>query len=253
MRRNSSLLHNGIIDVSVVSARIWSNLLKGASILIADKLKFSEAGQALLLGVAFGVDRNVNPAGAHCAMGTEYMGSSSANPHDNNDSYGKHGHRLHSAITLEADVARKLSSDTDRAYKEVERLDNMGEDDMPILQMAEESCKKCLSSAKGGFFARLKDEHLLASLIVTRKKWSSRGGLKYVNVFRLRVWKYLPPSSCKVITCVEGETLKQGLFFGRPSSPPIRDTSYKRMTVARPLDTRVATLDEIVAALESGQ
>nr|GEW99865.1 reverse transcriptase domain-containing protein [Tanacetum cinerariifolium] len=48
---------------------------------------------------------------------------------DNHDSY--------------TDVARKLSSDTGRAYKEVERLEKMGEDGMPILQMAEESCKKC--------------------------------------------------------------------------------------------------------------
>ncbi|GJZ62929.1 hypothetical protein Tco_0619350 [Tanacetum coccineum] len=66
--------------------------------------------------------------------------------------YAALGHlnrRLRSAITLEADVARTLSLDTGKAYKEVERLEKMGEDGMPILQMAEESCKKCLSSADG--------------------------------------------------------------------------------------------------------
>ncbi|GJV36272.1 telomere repeat-binding factor 4-like protein [Tanacetum coccineum] len=59
---------------------------------------------------------------------------------------------LRNAITFEAvvsfaankdAVARNLWYDTGKAYKEVERLKKMGEDGLPMLQMAEES----LSSA----------------------------------------------------------------------------------------------------------
>ncbi|GJW66456.1 hypothetical protein Tco_0120880 [Tanacetum coccineum] len=53
---------------------------------------------------------------------------------DNHDSYGIFYHRLRSAITLEADVARTLSLDTGKAYKEVERLEKMGEDAKPKLK-----------------------------------------------------------------------------------------------------------------------
>ncbi|GKA82071.1 hypothetical protein Tco_0788819 [Tanacetum coccineum] len=50
--------------------------------------------------------------------------------------------RLCSTVTLGADMARALSLDTGKAYKDVERLEKMGGEGMPILQVAEESCKK---------------------------------------------------------------------------------------------------------------
>ncbi|GJZ44587.1 phospholipase-like protein [Tanacetum coccineum] len=57
---------------------------------------------------------------------------------------------------MPAQSATNLSHDTGKDYKEVERLEKMGEDGMPILQMAEESCKKCLISADGVIGSGLK-------------------------------------------------------------------------------------------------
>nr|GEX58405.1 deoxyribodipyrimidine photo-lyase [Tanacetum cinerariifolium] len=61
---------------------------------------------------------------------------------DNHDGYGNFYHRLLNTVTLEADMARALSLDTGKAYKEMERLEKKGEEG--------------LSSLMGWFFAGLK-------------------------------------------------------------------------------------------------
>ncbi|GKB64230.1 deoxyribodipyrimidine photo-lyase [Tanacetum coccineum] len=73
------------------------------------------------------------------------------------------------AITLGADVARALSLDTGKAYKEVKRLEKMGGEGMPILQVAEESCKKKFKFSDGVVLCWIEDLFYKVAFVKARK------------------------------------------------------------------------------------
>ncbi|GJW19629.1 putative reverse transcriptase domain-containing protein, partial [Tanacetum coccineum] len=91
---------------------------------------------------------------------------------------------LRSAITLEVDVARTLSLGTGKAYKELERLEKMGEDGMPMLQVyvLSSAYRVVLCWIEDLFFARI-----FNILIKHREKGGQCSGLSSCKNIRIPI------------------------------------------------------------------